>query len=96
MKTKKTGVISLEAAGIILAVFGAFLLVSCLMPLINPGFANVNFGDVPFFSVGNMVCLGMAILIIVCGVLCSRKADKLKKNESSTSREPDNKTGKTL
>jgi len=43
-----------------------------------------------------MVCLGMAILIIVCGVLCSRKADKLKKNESSTSREPDNKTGKTL
>jgi len=96
MKTRKAEVIFLEATGIILAIFGAFLLVSSLMPLINPGFVKVNFGDEPFISVGNIVCLGMAILIIVCGVLCSRKAGKLKKSESSASRGPDDKTSKTL
>jgi len=96
MKTRKTEVIFLEATGMILAIFGAFFLVSSLMPLINPGFVKVNFGDKPFFSVSNIVCLGIAIIIIVCGILCSRKAGKLKNLESSTNPEPDNKTNKIL
>ena len=96
MKAGKAEVIFLEAAGITLILFGAFLLVSSLLPLLNPGFVKVNLGGEPFLSVGDIACLGTAILVIVCGILCSRKAGKLKKSESFTNRESDDKTGKIL
>ena len=80
MKTER---IFFEASGIILAIVGAFLLISSLMPLINPGFVKASYHEDPSFSTGNIVGLIIAILIIVCGFLCSRKASKLKKLESA-------------
>ena len=80
MKTKR---LILEAAGIILALSGAFLLVFSLMPLINPGFTKLNLGDLQLFSVGDTLCLALAVVIIICGILCSLKAGRLKKQEKS-------------
>jgi hypothetical protein len=74
---KKIIQLVLEAAGILLSLFGALSIVIALMPWINPGLVKANakhipqgFDPFPFF--GGFVCC-------LIGLYCSYKAKKLDK-----------------
>lgn len=73
--TAKTKRIFFEAAGILLALAGAFLFVAAILPLINPGFAESQGGDTSFLSTRNIVRLAVALGLLFFAFLLSRKAE---------------------
>jgi hypothetical protein len=82
----KTKRILFEAAAALLAIIGAFSLVfGVMLPILNPGFGELHGGNPPFFSIGNLVVLGIVLLMFFSSFICNRKARKFKQLERKES-----------
>ena len=78
----KTKIVILEAAGILISLAGAILLVAGFLPLINPAFLTSRGYDANLTPPKNIGLLVGAAVILVVGISLNVKAKSLKKSEN--------------
>lgn len=67
-----------EAIGILLLLFGSLLLVTGMMPVINPGFISTSGAQGVSFSLGDGIAIIISAILLGCALVCSRRAGRLK------------------
>jgi len=73
-----------EAVGILAALFGAFVLVAALSPLINPGRHRLETGHSEEPSSYYLLAIPIPILILSAAWYFNRKAQRLRREEKET------------
>jgi len=63
-----------EGLAILCAIGGAFLFVVAFLPLLNPGFVEVQLGPIDYPSVGFVVVGLLGVLLMASGMVLSKVA----------------------